>query len=184
MNAAAANLIPLSPFATQSPLGGALPDVAVTPLDEATLKQLRPRLAMSAARAAGDNALADLGVGFGLHPGFSALLPFWQERRLAIVHAVGSPDPTRSHFDAQDYMETGTPGRKGTPSGWLNRAVGLLGHDRTPFRAVAMTPLGRKVVPHQRTSGGAPVSARVPYCASLISSSVPCSFSIRPSVNS
>jgi uncharacterized protein (DUF1501 family) len=114
--------------------------MAVTPLDDATLRQLRPRLAMSAARAAGDNALADLGVGFGLHPGFSPLLPFWQERRLAIVHAVGSPDPTRSHFDAQDYMETGTPGRKGTPSGWLNRAVGLLGHDRTPFRAVAMTP--------------------------------------------
>jgi uncharacterized protein (DUF1501 family) len=114
--------------------------MAVTPLDEGTLKQLRPRLAMSAARAAGDNALTDLGVGYGLHPGFSALLPLWQERRLAIVHAVGSPDPTRSHFDAQDYMETGTPGRKGTPSGWLNRAVGLLGHDRTPFRAVAMTP--------------------------------------------
>jgi uncharacterized protein (DUF1501 family) len=114
--------------------------MAVPPLDETTLRQLRPRLAMSAARAAGGNAVADLGVGFGLHPGFAALLPFWQERRLAIVHAVGSPDPTRSHFDAQDYMETGTPGRKGTSSGWLNRAVGLLGHDRTPFRAVAMTP--------------------------------------------
>jgi uncharacterized protein (DUF1501 family) len=114
--------------------------MAVPPLDEATLRQLRPRLAMSAARAAGDDALTDLGVGFGLHPGFAALLPLWQERRLSIVHAVGSPDPTRSHFDAQDYMETGTPGRKGTPSGWLNRAVGLLGHDRTPFRAVAMTP--------------------------------------------
>jgi uncharacterized protein (DUF1501 family) len=114
--------------------------MAVTPLDEATLRQLRPRLAMSAARSAGDTALADLGVGFGLHPGFAGLLPWWQEGRLAIVHAVGSPDPTRSHFDAQDYMETGTPGRKGTPSGWLNRAVGLLGHDRTPFRAVAMTP--------------------------------------------
>ncbi|HEY0782229.1 MAG TPA: DUF1501 domain-containing protein [Thermoanaerobaculia bacterium] len=117
--------------------------MAVTPLDEATLKELRPRLAMSAARAAGapgETALADLGCGFGLHPGFSPLLPFWQEKRLAIVHAVGSPDPTRSHFDAQDYMETGTPGRKGTPSGWLNRVVGLLGHDGTPFRAVAMTP--------------------------------------------
>jgi uncharacterized protein (DUF1501 family) len=115
--------------------------MAVTPVDDATMRQLRPRLAMSAARGADPAlALADLGVGFGLHPGFAALLPFWQERRLAIVHAVGSPDPTRSHFDAQDYMETGTPGRKGTSSGWLNRAVGLLGHDRTPFRAVAMTP--------------------------------------------
>ncbi|MDP9122572.1 MAG: DUF1501 domain-containing protein, partial [Acidobacteriota bacterium] len=109
--------------------------------DEGALRQLRPRLAMSAARAAaGNDSLIDLGTGFGLHPGFKALLPFWQDRRLAIVHAVGSPDPTRSHFDAQDYMETGTPGRKGTPSGWLNRAVGLLGHDGTPFRAVAMTP--------------------------------------------
>jgi uncharacterized protein (DUF1501 family) len=114
--------------------------MAVPPVDDGTLRELRPRLAMSAARAAGGAAIPDLGVGFGLHPGFSALLPLWKERRLAIVHAVGSPDPTRSHFDAQDYMETGTPGRKGTPSGWLNRAVGLLGHDATPFRAVAMTP--------------------------------------------
>ncbi|HVT17745.1 MAG TPA: DUF1501 domain-containing protein [Thermoanaerobaculia bacterium] len=115
--------------------------MAVPPVDDATLKQLRPRLAMSAARSAAEaQQVADLGVGFGLHPGFASLLPLWKERRLAIVHAVGSPDPTRSHFDAQDYMETGTPGRKGTPSGWLNRAVGLLGHDASPFQAVSMTP--------------------------------------------
>jgi uncharacterized protein (DUF1501 family) len=114
--------------------------MAVPPLDDEALRQLRPRLAMSAARNAGDRSVLDLGVGFGLHPGFASLLPLWQERRLSIVHAVGSPDPTRSHFDAQDYMESGTPGLKSTSSGWLNRAVGLLGHDRTPFRAVAMTP--------------------------------------------
>lgn len=119
--------------------------MAVPPLEqEAALRSLRPRLAMSAARRAAraekNQAVADLGVGFGLHPAFAPLLPFWKERRLAIVHAVGSPDPTRSHFDAQDYMETGTPGRKGTPSGWLNRAVGLLGHEGSPFRAVALTP--------------------------------------------
>jgi uncharacterized protein (DUF1501 family) len=113
--------------------------MAVTPLDEAALRSLRPRLAMSAARSAGETGLLDLGVGFGLHPAFEPLLPLWQEKRLGIVHAVGSPDPTRSHFDAQDYMETGTPGRKGTPSGWLNRAVGLLGHEGSPFRAVSMT---------------------------------------------
>ena len=94
---------------------------------------------MSAARSAGDAAIHDLGVGFGLHPAFGDLLPMWRDRRLAVVHAVGSPDVTRSHFDAQDYMETGTPGRKGTPDGWLNRVVGHLGHDTTPFRAVAMT---------------------------------------------
>lgn len=106
--------------------------MAVTPLSE-DLRALRPRLAMGA------KDLVDLGVDFGLHPAFEPLLPLWKERRLGIVHAVGSPDSTRSHFDAQDYMETGTPGRKGTPSGWLNRAVGLLGHEGTPFQAVSMT---------------------------------------------
>lgn len=113
---------------------------AVPPIDAAALESLRPRLATSGARTAGDAALLDLETGYGLHPGFEPLLPLWREKRLAIVHAVGSPDPTRSHFDAQDFMETGTPGRKGTPDGWLNRAVGLMGHDGSPFRAVAMTP--------------------------------------------
>lgn len=112
---------------------------AVPPIDAAALKTLRPRLAASGARSEGAAALLDLQTGFGLHPAFEPLLPMWKEKRLAIVHAVGSPDPTRSHFDAQDFMETGTPGRKGTPDGWLNRAVGLLGHDGSPFRAVATT---------------------------------------------
>jgi len=113
---------------------------AVPPVDGSPLEKLRPRLAMTGARMAGDEALLDLGTGFGLHPALEPLLPLWKEKRLGIVHAVGSPDPTRSHFDAQDYMETGTPGRKGTPNGWLNRAVGLLGHEGSPFRAVSLTP--------------------------------------------
>jgi uncharacterized protein (DUF1501 family) len=116
---------------------------AVPPVDAATLQGLRPRLALSATRAAAATeagGLIDLGVGFGLHPALAPLQPLWQEKRLAIVHAVGSPDPTRSHFDAQDFMESGTPGRKGTPTGWLNRAVGLLGHEGTPLRAVSITP--------------------------------------------
>lgn len=111
----------------------------LAPRDGRALAALRPRLAMSAARAAGNGALLDLGVGFGLHPALAPLVPLWSERRLAVVHCVGSPDPTRSHFDAQDYMESGTPGRKGTSSGWLNRVCGELGHDATPFRAVAAT---------------------------------------------
>ncbi len=114
--------------------------MAVPPLDATALSAYRPRLAMSAVRAAGEDALVDLGCGFGLHPGFAALKPLWDAKRLAVVHAVGSPDPTRSHFDAQDYMETGTPGRKGTTSGWLNRVVGVAGHDASPFRAVSLTP--------------------------------------------
>src|SRR3954469_21321018 len=119
---------------------GAMDGLAAVPPVDDSLKGLRPRLAMSGARAAGDEALLDLGTGFGLHPALAPLLPLWKDKRLGIVHAVGSPDPTRSHFDAQDFLETGTPGLKGTPSGWLNRAVGLMGHEASPFRAVAMTP--------------------------------------------
>ena len=112
---------------------------ALPPVAGGELARLRPRLAMSAARSAGDNGVIDLGVGFGLHPALAPLAPLFRSGELAAVHAVGSPDPSRSHFDAQDYMETGTPGRKGTPSGWLNRVCGELGHDATPFRAVALT---------------------------------------------
>lgn len=119
---------------------GAMDGLAAVPLlDERRLNSLRPRLAMSAARSAGDEALIDLDGRFGLHPSFAPLLPWWRDGRLAVVHAVGSPDSTRSHFEAQDYMETGTPGVKGTRSGWLNRVVGELGHEPSPFRAVAMT---------------------------------------------
>ena len=114
--------------------------MAVPPLDEERrLRKYRPGLVVGAGRSAGDERLVDLGVGFGLHPAFGPLAPLFEDGRLAIVHQVGSPDPTRSHFDAQDYMESGTPGRKGTPSGWLNRVSGLLGHDAEPFRAVSMT---------------------------------------------
>ncbi len=77
---------------------------------------------------------------FGLHPMMSSLEPFWKSKQLAIVHASGSPDNTRSHFDAQDYMESGTPGYKGTRDGWLNRALqDTSKKDDSPFRAVAMT---------------------------------------------
>ncbi|MBW3621922.1 MAG: DUF1501 domain-containing protein [Armatimonadetes bacterium] len=113
--------------------------MAVTPYNDPNLRNYRPRLLMAPGRGEGGNALLDLDGRFGLHPAFAPLAPFYQEKRLAVVHGVGSPDPTRSHFDAQDYMETGTPGRKGTPSGWLNRAIGLKGHEGTPFQAVSMT---------------------------------------------
>lgn len=113
--------------------------MAVTPFRDQNLAQLRPRLNMSAAAAAGDEALLELDGRFALHPSLRPFLPLYKDGRLAIVHGVGSPDTTRSHFDAQDYMETGTPSVKGTPDGWLNRAVGLLGHEATPFQAVALT---------------------------------------------
>ena len=68
-------------------------------------------------------SVLDLNGFFGLHPSLSAFQPLWQQGHLAIVHAAGSPDTTRSHFDAQDFMETGTPGVKATQDGWLNRSL-------------------------------------------------------------
>lgn len=87
-------------------------------------------------------SVIDLDGFFGLHPALSPLVALWRQQHLAIVHAAGSPDETRSHFDAQDFMETGTPGVKATEDGWLNRSL----HDlpqrgpKTPFRAIALGP--------------------------------------------
>jgi uncharacterized protein (DUF1501 family) len=79
---------------------------------------------------------------FGLHPSMSAFHPLWKQGHLAIAHAAGSPDPSRSHFDAQDFMESGTPGIKATEDGWLNRALHDLPSpaDKVAFRAIAMGP--------------------------------------------
>jgi uncharacterized protein (DUF1501 family) len=82
----------------------------------------------------------DLDGFFGLHPAMVSLKPFWDQRHLAIVHAAGSPDSTRSHFDAQDYMESGTPGLKSTEDGWLNRTVREARARQSPFRAIALGP--------------------------------------------
>lgn len=85
-------------------------------------------------------AVIDLDGFFGLHPSLAAFQPLWQQRHLAIVHAAGSPDQTRSHFDAQDFMETGTPGVKITEDGWLNRSLQNLSPEKSPFRAIALGP--------------------------------------------
>jgi uncharacterized protein (DUF1501 family) len=113
--------------------------MAVTPFTDTYLQAARPTLFMSAAKGSA-TALIDLDGRFGLHPSLQAFEPVFRDKRMAIIHGIGSPNNTRSHFDAQDYMESGTPFDKGTPSGWLNRAVGLLGHDAlTPFSAVSLT---------------------------------------------
>ena len=83
----------------------------------------------------------DLDGFFGLHPSLAPLVPLFRNGQLAIVQAVGSPDATRSHFDAQDFMESGTPGLKATEDGWLNRALQTMPENQaTPFRAVAFGP--------------------------------------------
>ena len=94
----------------------------VVPYSEGAYAQQRSSIAL--ARPGQDGGVLDLDGHFGLNPNLAPLMPLWQSGKLAFVQASGSPDPTRSHFDAQDYMESGTPGRKGTPDGWLNRLLG------------------------------------------------------------
>ena len=114
--------------------------MAVTPFTDQYLQQARPNLFISAAKATKNTPLIDLDGRFGLHPSMAAFESVFRDKRMGIVHGIGSPNNTRSHFDAQDYMESGTPFKKGTDSGWLNRAVGLLGHDgATPFQGVSLT---------------------------------------------
>src|SRR5271155_3678169 len=90
------------------------------------------------------NEVLDLDGFFGLHPSLAPFQPLWKQRHLAIVHATGSPDPTRSHFDAQDFMESGTPGVKATEDGWLNRTLYSLPQtspaNQSAFRAIALGP--------------------------------------------
>lgn len=107
----------------------------VTPYGEADYYRLRPSIALPR------QELINLDGFFGLHPALGGLKPLWDRGVLGVVQAAGSPDPSRSHFDAQDFMESGTPGVKSTDDGWLNRAMGCE-HSRTPspLRAIAMGP--------------------------------------------
>jgi uncharacterized protein (DUF1501 family) len=113
----------------------------VVPFAEPNYYRMRPTIAIPEPKRGGEGTVLDLDGFFGLHPGLGALVPLFQQNQLAIVHAAGSPDPTRSHFDAQDFMESGTPGVKATQDGWLDRAIGTVPEENaSPFRAVAMGP--------------------------------------------
>jgi uncharacterized protein (DUF1501 family) len=113
----------------------------VVPFAEPNYYRIRPTIAIPAPKQGGADAAVDLDGFFGLHPSLRPLAPLFQKQQLAIVHAAGSPDTTRSHFDAQDYMESGTPGVKATDDGWLNRAVQCTPEPgASPFRCVAMGP--------------------------------------------
>jgi uncharacterized protein (DUF1501 family) len=115
----------------------------VVPHAEKRYYDLRPTIAVprpSSTIAAGE-AVLDLDGFFGLHPSLAALRPLWNEQQLAIIHAAGSPDPTRSHFDAQDYMESGTPGLKATADGWMSRALPPASGKPSPVRAVSLGPV-------------------------------------------
>ena len=113
----------------------------VVPFAERDYYTMRPTIAIpqpSVGTAENQGAI-DLDGFFGFHPSLSSLKPLFDARRLAVIHAAGSPDNTRSHFDAQDYMESATPGVKSTGDGWLNRYLQARPEaDATPFRAVAI----------------------------------------------
>src|SRR6266478_8549874 len=106
----------------------------IVPHGEPAYYQERPRIAVPAPD------VVDLDGHFGLHPSLAPLKELWDNKSLAAIHAIGSPDGTRSHFDAQDYMESGTPGVKSTADGWLNRYLQAPRVGPTsPFRAVSLT---------------------------------------------
>jgi uncharacterized protein (DUF1501 family) len=112
----------------------------VVPHGERRYYDLRPSIGIPRPNGSAEAAI-DLDGFFGLHPSLAPLKPIYEQGHLAVVQAVGSPDPTRSHFDAQDFMESGTPGRKATADGWLNRALPPAPRSKlSPLRAVALSP--------------------------------------------
>lgn len=123
----------------------------VAPYSDPNYYAFRPTIAIP--RPGAELGLIDLDGEFGLHPALAPLMPFWQNKTLAFVHASGSPDPSRSHFDAQDYMETGTPGQKLSTTGWLNRLVSQLPKAQSHLQALSFGPVLPKIF-----SGPAPVA--------------------------
>jgi uncharacterized protein (DUF1501 family) len=107
----------------------------VVPHEEKAYYAMRPSINIP------QSSVIDLDGFFGLHPAMASLQPLWKQKHLAVIHAAGSPHPTRLHFEAQDYMESGTPGLKSTDDGWLNRTLRSLPLQSTSsFRAITLGP--------------------------------------------
>ena len=123
---------------------------AVIPFKDRAYYAFRPSIAV-AEPASGEDRVIDLDGFYGLHPALAPLKSIYDKGQLAIVHAAGSPDNTRSHFDAQDFMEIGTPGIRSTPDGWLNRYLAEKKKTESPFRGVALTAQLPRML-----AGGAP----------------------------
>jgi len=143
----------------------------VVPHGERAYYAMRPTIAIPRPVSGAAQTAIDLDGFFGLHPSLSPFKRLWDDGILAPVHAVGSPSNTRSHFDAQDYMESGTPDNKSTRDGWLNRYLAVKGtcdechlresgagnresEKESPFKAVAMTPQTPRIL-----EGNAPTVA-------------------------
>jgi uncharacterized protein (DUF1501 family) len=111
----------------------------VAPYGDPSYYAIRPTIALQKPGTA--NGALDLDGHFGLHPALAPLMPFWKSKQLGFVHSSGSPDPTRSHFDAQDFMESGVPGSKLVTSGWLNRLLETLPSKNSPVQAISFGPI-------------------------------------------
>jgi uncharacterized protein (DUF1501 family) len=126
----------------------------VAPVGDGNYLRLRPTIGLAAPGMEG--GALDLDGYFGLHPALASLQPLWAARKLAFVHASGSPDATRSHFDAQDYMESATPGRKSTPDGWMNRLVAALPGPQSPSRLLGIGPVLPRILSGQAAAVNLP----------------------------
>lgn len=130
----------------------------VVPHGEEAYYQLRPSLGIARpddSRTKKEERTVDLDGFFGLHPNMSPLLEAWQSEQLAIIHACGAPDESRSHFKAMELMERGVDDERGPASGWIGRHLATLNTgNSSPLRAVGM---GTR--PQRSLSGSVPVSA-------------------------
>jgi uncharacterized protein (DUF1501 family) len=123
----------------------------VVPYADTAYYAARPSIAI--ARPGEPGGALSLDDRFGLHPALASLMPLWRAGTLAFIHAAGSPDPNRSHFEAQRYIENGTPGRSITPDGWMNRLLQALPGPRNPTEAVSVGPTLPRIL-----TGTAPVA--------------------------
>jgi uncharacterized protein (DUF1501 family) len=115
----------------------------VVPYGDPNYYALRPTIAIP--KPGNELGVLDLDGYFGLNPALESLMPFWKDKSLAFIHASGSPDPTRSHFDAQDFMESGMPGQKLGTTGWLNRLVEQLPNKHSHLQALSFGPVLPKI---------------------------------------
>jgi uncharacterized protein (DUF1501 family) len=137
----------------------------VVPWADDRYYEARPTIAIPKPGQAG--GVTDLDGYFGLHPALAGMLPLWQDKTLAFIHGSGSQDPSRSHFEAQAFMETGTPGIATTPDGWMNRLLGVLPGPRSPTEALSLGPTVPRILTGPNTVSNLPLGRNADHPIAL-----------------